>query len=197
VTRVSSPAPSTRRPDSAAETIADALARYYVEQSLPPDGGEHDKWFRVHVGPIVVPLPNPPARRRAVFYHDVNHVVTGFDNMFTRGEMAIAGYELASGCGPYWIAWLINLGMFGLGLVFCPRDLFGAYLRGRRAASVYRRPDRDALRGMTVEALRRTLGVIPAAPPAGLGDRIGFATWSILAVALWTALPVLAITLLL
>ncbi len=91
-------------------TVTEALARHYAEHGLPPDGGESERWFRIRIGPLVLPLPNPPARRRAVFYHDVNHVLTGYNTVFSDGEMVIAGYELGSGCGPFGIAWLINLG---------------------------------------------------------------------------------------
>ena len=43
-------------------TVADALALYYVNAGLPTDGGAQVKWFRVQVGPLAIPLPNPPAR---------------------------------------------------------------------------------------------------------------------------------------
>jgi hypothetical protein len=55
--------------------------------------------------------------------------------------MVIAGYELGSGCGPFWIAWSINLVAFALGLVVTPRPMFEAFLRGRRASSLYRYED--------------------------------------------------------
>jgi hypothetical protein len=174
-------------------TIADALARYYVEQGLPADGGESERWFHIHVGRFTIPAPNPPARRKAVFYHDVNHILTGYDNVFSRGEMVIAGYEIGNGCGPYWIAWLINLGMFLLGLLLHPRLTFQAFVRGRRASSLYRRSDRAAIRAMTVEELRAALGVREAAPQATLADSVSFVGWSVTAAALALGPPVLAL----
>jgi hypothetical protein len=111
--------------------------------------------------------------------------------------MAIAGYELGSGCGPYWIAWFINMGFFGMGLVCCPRDLFDAYVRGRRATSVYRRPDRAALRAMSVEDVWRSVGVMAVSPSAEPGDWIGFLAWSVACSILLLAAPLVALTLIL
>ena len=163
-------------------TVADALARHYVEHGLALDGGEHERWFRVRIGPLAFALPNPPARQRAVLYHDINHVITGYNTVFSDGEMVIAGHELGSGCGPYWIAWLINLGIFPLGLLRRPGAMFRAFLRGRRAESVYRWEDRATLRGMTVSALRVTLGVPQGMPPARASDYLIFTLWSVVAV---------------
>ncbi|MGH7710715.1 MAG: hypothetical protein ACREOG_05495 [Gemmatimonadaceae bacterium] len=163
-------------------SIGDALARHYVDHNLPNDGGEHEPWFRVRVGRWTIRLPNPPARQRAVFFHDVNHIITGYNTTFSDGEMLIAGYELASGCGPFWMAWLINLGMFALGLVVCPRPMFQAFVRGRRASSIYTRTeDRATLSAMTVAALKRMSRVDVVSPPATVQDRVRFAGWAILA----------------
>ena len=135
-------------------SLGDALARHYVDHGLPADGGEREPWFRVRIGRLTIRLPNPPARQRAVFFHDVNHILTGYNTTFSDGEMVIAGFELGAGCGPFWIAWLINLGMFAFGLVACPRAMFDAFVRGQRASSIYQRAeDRATLSGMTVGAV--------------------------------------------
>ncbi|HSA56612.1 MAG TPA: hypothetical protein VLE53_12965 [Gemmatimonadaceae bacterium] len=174
-------------------TVGDALTRHYAAHGLPADGGESAPWFRVRIGPVGVRLPNPPARQRAVFFHDVNHVLTGYDTTFSRGEMVIAGFEVGNGCGAYWIAWYINLGMFALGLIVCPREMFRAFVRGRRAASIYRRrEDRTALAAMPVDRLREALGLDaePGAPTPG--DRARFLAWSVAAVVV-LLVPLLAV----
>ena len=172
-------------------TVAEALARHYAEHGLPSDGGESERWFHMRIGPLVLPLPNPPARRRVVLYHDVNHILTGYNTVFSEGEMAIAGYELGSGCGPFWIAWLINLGAFALGLVVCPQPMFKAFLRGRRAASVYRCEDTTLLREMAVTDLSTILGIVHDTPEARISDRLTFLMWSLVA-GTFVAIPVLA-----
>ena len=162
-------------------SIGEALGRHYLRHGLPSDGGVTADWFRVRIGPIVIPLPNPPARKRAVFFHDVNHVATGYNTVFSDGEMLIAAYELGCGCGPFPIAWAINLGVFAVGLVARPRSLFSAFVRGRRAKSVYDWPVRDALTSMTVASLRSALGVPSEVPSARLGDRALFIAWTVAA----------------
>lgn len=162
-------------------TVDEALARHYVEHGLPPDGGESERWFRIRIGPWVLPLPNPPARRKAVFYHDVTHVLTGYNTVFSEGEMLIAGHELGSGCGRFWIAWWINLGMFTLGVLVRPRSLFEAFSRGRRAASVYRYGDPTLIRGMSVTDLSTALGIVQDTPEARNSDRLSFLLWCLAA----------------
>ena len=141
-------------------TIGDALVRHYAAYGLPADGGEHSRWFRVHIGPIVIPLPNPPARRRAVFLHDVNHILTGYNTVFSDGEVVIAGFEVGAGCGRVWIAWFINISMMLVGLVLRPRAVLRAFRRGRRTISIYAYPEeRSTLRAMTVGELRQRLRI--------------------------------------
>jgi hypothetical protein len=162
--------------------LGDALARHYVHHGLAPDGGEHEPWFPVRIGPLTLRLPNPPARRRAVFFHDTHHILTGYNTVFSDGEMVIAGFELGAGCGPFWVAWLINIGMFAFGLVACPRPMFAAFVRGRRATSIYRRQeDRAALSAMTVGQLKSMARIDTQNPVATLGDGLRFAGWAVVA----------------
>jgi len=82
-----------------ATLIRDALAHHYVAHGLPLDGGASNPWFNMRIGPLTLRLPNPPARRRAVVMHDINHLVTGYNTTFSEGEMAIAAFEVGAGCG--------------------------------------------------------------------------------------------------
>jgi hypothetical protein len=149
----------TSQPDSA-ETIHRLLSRHYAEHGLPPDGGESAKWFRVKLGPFVVPVPNFPARRRAVFLHDINHVLTDYDTRFSKGEMEIAGFEVGAGCGGYVAAWSLNLFMMLLGLIIGPRRVIRAFKRGRRSRSLYRLGwPRERLLSASRSELRAELGI--------------------------------------
>jgi hypothetical protein len=137
-------------------TLDAALQQLYRDHDLPADGGESARWFHVRIGPLTLPLPNPPARQRAVFIHDANHVLTGYNARFSDGEMSIAAFEVGAGCGPVWVAWLLNLSLLALGAVIRPRLVLRALARGRRTASLYTRPEsRDQLRRMRVAELRR------------------------------------------
>lgn len=162
--------------------VGDALVRHYATHGLPTDGGASDPWFRVRIGPFTLRLPNPPARRRAVFFHDVNHIVTGYNTTFSDGEMTIAAFEVGSGCGPFWIAWFINLTMFALGLLVRPRAVFQAFVRGRQTASIYhRQEDRSAIAAMSVAELRTLLRLDAMPPAARFVDRLSFGAWAVVA----------------
>jgi hypothetical protein len=163
-----------------AMTLQDALALHYRNHGLPADGGASDSWFVVRVGPIGIPLPNPPARQRAVFLHDINHIITGYNTKLTDGELAIAAFEVGAGCGPFWIAWYLNLALFGLGLLMRPRLVLRAFLRGRRTASLYHDPpSHSALSTLTVSEIRRRVKLDDL---AGLeprsGDYAAFVPWA-------------------
>jgi hypothetical protein len=168
--------------DDATTVVADALTRHYAEHRLPPDGGASQAWFIVHAGPLRIPLPNPPARRRAVLYHDLNHVLTGYDTRFSGGEMSIAAFEVAAGCGRAWIAWYINLVLMALAIVVRPRLVWAGFVRGRQSGSVYRRPEsRSTLLAMTVADARRLVSVAPPTATPRPGDRAALARWSAVA----------------
>ena len=165
------------------DTIGDALERHYVAHGLPPDGGESEPWFRVHLGPIALRLPNPPARRRAVFFHDVNHVLTGYNTVFSDGEMAIAAFEVGSGCGSFLMAWYINLTMFGFGLLVCPRTVLRAFIRGSGAASIYHcKDERRTLVAASVAELRERLHLDGSPGGTRLRASLRFGGWALAAV---------------
>jgi hypothetical protein len=162
--------------------VGDALAAYYIAHQLPADGGAADPVFHVRIGPFTVPAPNPPGRRRAVVFHDVNHLVTGYNTTFSDGEVVIAGFEVGAGCGSYWIVWYINLSMMALGILFRPRDVFAAFVRGRRSASIYRHgADPAALARMSVADVRMLLALDRRPEPAAGADRVAFAAWGVAA----------------
>lgn len=165
-----------------ATLIRDALANHYVAHGLPMDGGASNPWFNVRIGPLTLRLPNPPARRRAVVMHDINHLVTGYNTTFSEGEMTIAAFEVGAGCGRLAIVWYINLSMLALALVVHPRAAFAAFVRGRRSASIYA-SDRDtaALTAMSVETVRTMLRVDAIEARATFADRALFAIWGAVA----------------
>ena len=161
-------APATTPAASDSMMVGDALAAYWVAHELPPDGGAADPVFHVRIGPFTVPLPNPPGRRRAVVFHDVNHLVTGYNTTFSQGEMIIAGFEVGARCGPYSIVWYINLGMMALGILFRPRAPGGRSPRQARrwtGSCVVRRMGRDRRRGAGRTTARDRRRSRHSAPP--------------------------------
>ena len=158
--------------------IGDALTQLYKDHDLPPDGGEHEAVFHIKIGPVTIPLPNPPARQRAVFIHDVNHLLTGYNAVFSDGEMKIAAYEVGTGCGRVLVAWVINLGLMQLAALVRPQSTFRAFVRGRQADSLYRRsPERAKVRAMTVAELRRMIHLDEEAIAATASDYLAYGFW--------------------
>jgi len=137
--------------------VKDALNQYFSQYHFQ-DGGYHLKWFKIKLGPLYFPLPNIKARVDAVKIHDIHHLVTEYDaNM--KGEVEIGGWEIASGCGHYYVAWILNFGSFFYGMLFHPRTLLKAFLRGRRSATnlYYNVVYDDRLLNRTVGELRETI----------------------------------------
>lgn len=75
---------------AAALTLRDARGRYFAANGLG-EGGYQDARVRLALGPVRFAFPSTAGRVRAVRYHDLHHVVTGYATDWT-GE---AVYRLA------------------------------------------------------------------------------------------------------
>lgn len=165
--------------------VAAALGQHYSTHGLAPNGGADDAWFRIRLGRVSLRLPNPPARRRALVFHDVNHIATGYNTTFSQGEVAIAAFEIGAGCGPFPIVWAINLYGLGCGLFCAPRAIAIAYARGRRSTSIYRQAlPRHVLLQMTVGAVRHGLCITAEDGAPRGSDYLSFGLWSAASLAL-------------
>ncbi|WP_437983590.1 hypothetical protein [Sorangium sp. So ce117] len=148
-------------------TMREARALYFEVNRFGADGGYGDAWVDFKLGPLPVPFPNTRARVRAVRYHDLHHVLTGYDTNAI-GEFEIAAWELGAGCKGFVAAWQLNLGGLFAGLLSAPRRTVRAFFRGRRSESLYGRPF-EALLDREVGELRREMRVDePSAGPATL-----------------------------
>src|SRR5437868_15423667 len=110
-------------------TMADARARYFAVNDFGPNGGYDEAWVDFKLGPLPMPIPNTKGRAAAVGYHDLHHVVTGYDTD-TIGEFEISAWEIAAGCKDVSAAWVLNLSGMAAGLVAAPRRTLRAFLRG-------------------------------------------------------------------
>src|SRR5690348_12299282 len=90
--------------------VRNALQQYFSRYHFE-NGGYHLKWFRIKLGPLYIPLPNTKARIDAVKIHDIHHLVTEYEATL-QGETEFVGWEIASGCEKYSVAWLLNFGSF-------------------------------------------------------------------------------------
>ncbi|HMV67134.1 MAG TPA: hypothetical protein PKA64_09805 [Myxococcota bacterium] len=142
-------------------TLREERAAYYARNGFGEDGG-YSKWVDwLMLGPVPIPIPNPKARADAIAAHDASHLLAGYGTDW-RGEFLESAYELGSGCGRLWFAWVINLHGMLMGALLLPRATLRAWRRGREALSVYDH-DMEALLAEPVVELRRRLRV-PDAP---------------------------------
>jgi hypothetical protein len=139
-------------------TLEQARTEYFRFNGFGEDGGYGAKWVDIKLGPIPFPIPNTPQRVEAVRYHDLHHVMTGYQTDIL-GELEISAWELASGCADKTAAWVLNFGGYAVGLVLAPRRTLRAFVRGRHSRNLYRRRFDDALLSRTVGETRRELGL--------------------------------------
>lgn len=149
-------------------TLGQARGEYFRFNGFGEDGGYGAKWVDFKLGPIPFPFPNTPQRVEAVRYHDLHHVMTGYQTDF-RGELEIAAWEIGSGCADKTAAWILNLGGYGVGMLLSPRRTLRAFIRGRHSQNLYRRRFDDALLSHTVGEMRRQLD-LDGEPRATAGD---------------------------
>ncbi len=154
-------------------TLREARTRYFADNGFGADGGYQSAWVDFMLGPVPFPFPNTPARVRAVRYHDLHHVLTGYATDFW-GETDISAWELGAGCRDYAAAWQLNLGGLAAGALCRPVRTFQAFVRGRRSRSLYGLPF-DELLQQTVGDVRQRLGISPANPRARFADFALFA----------------------
>jgi hypothetical protein len=117
-------------------TLREARARYFADNGFGESGGYDEPWVDFKIGSVPMPFPNTKQRVRAVRYHDLHHVLTGYETDFV-GELEISAWEIAAGCKSFAAAWVLNLGGIAAGVVRAPRRTFAAFVRGRRHRTLY------------------------------------------------------------
>jgi hypothetical protein len=143
-------------------SVREARSAYFRANQFGDDGGYGARWVRFQLGPVPLAIPNTAGRVRAVAYHDLHHLATGYNTDY-RGEFEISAWEIGAGCKSYGAAWLINLAGLFAGLLVCPRRTVAAFLRGRAGDTLYGR-DVGALLDQPLGLLAALTGA--AAPPA-------------------------------
>jgi hypothetical protein len=167
-------------------SLRDARKRYFRDNAFGDDGGYAKKWVKVQLGPLPLAFPNSAARVRAVRYHDLHHVVTGYATNVA-GEAEIGAWEIGSGCAGFVAAWILNLYAMVLGFLSCHSGaVWRAFLRGRRTRNLYRIAYDDVLLDSPLARTRAQLGLDApiAQQTTTLAERAAFVGWSAVAIAL-------------
>jgi hypothetical protein len=130
------------------------------------------KWTPASLLGLKFAVPNTPAHRRAIMWHDLHHVVTGYGTDLA-GEGEISAWELRrglKGLDLYVSALVISI--TAMGLVVAPRRTWRAWRAAERPGSnLFDRDlsDYDALLAISIAELRQQLGV----PEEGLARERG------------------------
>lgn len=109
---------------------------YFAMNNFGDNGGYDDAWVDFKLGPIPFPFPNTAGRVRAVKFHDLHHILTGYRTDLT-GEFEISAWEIGAGCRDFYAAWALNLGGLVAGLLVAPRRIARAFARGLASQSLY------------------------------------------------------------
>ncbi|MEP7342557.1 MAG: hypothetical protein ABI977_32820 [Acidobacteriota bacterium] len=168
------------------QTLRQARQRYFDDNHFGADGGYGDKWVQAKLGPLPIAIPNLAARVRAVRFHDLHHLATGYATDW-QGEAEIAAWEIATGIGRHYAGWALDLWALAVGLFVAPRSVWRAFLRGRQTRNLFTVEYSDELLQQTVGALRRELGLQRPGRRAFVKDRLCFAGWAAVSL-LWTLL---------
>ena len=138
-------------------TVArDAIQQFYVQEGLPTDGGS-TKWVdSISMYGVVLPIPNPQVRVDVLPYHDLHHMVTGYQTD-ELGECEISAWTAATGGRQPWLGRLYDGLGLAWGLIRCRRRTIAAYRRGLASRNLYDQPI-EALLDMTVDELRALCG---------------------------------------
>ncbi len=153
----------SNRQGTAGETLRAARDRYFAENGFD-ERSYASAWVRLEAGPVPLFFPNTGARVRAVRFHDLHHALTGYGTSWT-GEAEIGAWEIASGCGRHWIAYLLNLQAMAIGLFLSPRRVWEAFRRGRHSGNFYRCEFEGIDLDRPADAYREALGLIRTSLP--------------------------------
>jgi len=154
-------------------SLRDARGLYFAAAGFD-ESSYTEKWVRLKAGPLALYMPNTPARVRAVRFHDLHHVLTGYATDWT-GEAEIGAWEIASGCADHWAAWHLNFLAMAIGLAIAPRRTFRAFVRGLRSRNFYREEFGEALLAERVGEARRRLRLDAPVGAADAGEIARFA----------------------
>lgn len=136
------------------------------------------EWIRL--GPVPIPIPNPPSRVEALKLHDLHHLLTGYGTDI-RSEWAISGWEVGAGLHRNPVAWTFCLMGMAAGLMLAPVRTVRAFARGRRGRTLFGQ-DPEAVFALTEAEGHAFCGTADPPPAVTAGDVWRAAAWGLLGV---------------
>jgi hypothetical protein len=166
-------------------SVAEGLSQYLKKYNLG-DGGYNDKWFKINFfWKATLVLPNISNRVQAVKFHDLHHVLAEYETGL-KGEAEIGAWEVASGCGKYYAAWLLNIGSLLYGFILFPSAVYKAFIRGRQNKNLYHNIEYgNPLLNSSVGEMRMKLGIGESHTHARASDVAAFCLWSLIVLSVY------------
>lgn len=162
----SAPAADPRAPFPADWTVRRARDAYLAENGFTVAAYD-DPWTEISFLGIGMKIPNTKNHKRAIRFHDLHHVATGFGTDLV-GEWEISAFEVRRGLSHVglYVA-LIVIGLTAMGLVAAPIRTLRAFRGGKKATPLWAmNVDYEQILDMKVGELRALL----ALPKAGLAE---------------------------
>lgn len=116
--------------------VEDSLKLFYEKSGFDIENGDRPAFVDVFVGCLLIPLPNIETRRKYIKYHDLHHVINGYDATQV-GEGEVSAWELGTGSLLHPILMFMNLIAISTALAVNPYRVFKAYLIGCRSKNLY------------------------------------------------------------
>lgn len=168
------------------QTLREALDIFFKQYNLGEEGGLNQDWAYLDFKFFRLPFPNTASRKRALIYHDIHHIVTGYKSDW-QGEAEIGAWEVSTGCKDHTAAWVLDIGSLLMGVCFFPRKTFRAFIRGRRTLNLYGNSyTKEDLLPMKIEEVQKMLLLdIKHNQPAKAEEIFSFIKWLIIAGLTW------------
>lgn len=142
---------------SSSTIVKDALSTFYRKHDFGTEGGANKKIVKIKIGSWYFILPNTQGRKRALIFHDIHHLVAGY-NVDFKGEAEIGGREIGSNCKGYLTALFLNLMAFTAGVFIYPKRVFNSFVRGRHSQNLYHNIiEKDQLLKMSIKEIQTLL----------------------------------------
>ena len=160
------------------QNVGEALEAYFETYGLGKDGGLDNAWGKLKMGNVYIPFPNPHSRKRALIFHDIHHLATGYKADW-EGEASIAAWEIGSGCKDFYAAWVLDLGGMALGIWIYPKQVFKAFVRGLRSRNLYtNRMTQAEAKNLSIAQLREHLELTETGfENPTTNEKLSFAFW--------------------
>jgi hypothetical protein len=117
-------------------TTKEALIGFYKFNRLNLTEDFKAHCVRVYIGCLLTPVPNIPARKKYLMFHDLHHILAnyGIDRV---GESEISAWELGSRSCRKPIIAVMNLFALSTGFILEPKRVITAFYRGCRSKNLY------------------------------------------------------------